>query len=440
MSQRSGDRDVVVILHPDLPLVVAGGDSAPGVVEGSVDDHPATWPQLLAAARKLVPDGTWPLGPSRRVPGLRVHVVAARKPSVAQGYRWVGRPDPLWPESLRQAAGAALDEDAGRAAIHPLRAPWMRRGWWTEATDWVDARLTEAGRQRTGDLEPREHWGVSVVARVPATGGALWLKAVPPIFAREPAVVCLLAEHLPARVPRLFATEAADGSRYLTEDAGVVPDDVDDGDPPRLAALIADLQARTLDLLPRLAAAGCADRSPARLASELGRIAGDGMELDQLDVTERATLQRLVPEVTEGLLALVGGPLPAVLVHGDFHPWNVARTPGWSLDDAVVLDWTDAAIGPAGVDLATLLPVSADESARRLVRRGYASVWAARLDLAPSKVEAAVAAAVPAAHVAQALAYDEILRCIDPDTRWPFTGAMASHLRALLDGGPASSV
>jgi hypothetical protein len=43
-----------------------------------------------------------------------------------------------------------------------------------------------------------------------------------------------------------------------------------------------------------------------------------------------------------------------------------------------------------------------------------------------------VAATVPAAHVVQALAYDEILRALEPAARWQLSGAMASHLRALL--------
>ena len=418
-----------------MVLAAEGGD---GALEVPVDDPPARWPDLLAAARRLLPDGAWPLGPHRRVPGTRVHVVQARTPYVAPGYRWVDGPDPRLPEPIRRVVAAVVDEDAGRVPIHPLRAPWMHRGWWTDATAWVDARLAEAGRQRTGELEPREHWGVSAVARVPASGGALWLKAAPPVFAREPAVLGVLAGRVPDRVPRVLAVdEASEGSFFLMEDAGAVPDEIDDADPPRLAALLADLQLRTLDVLPQLAAAGCADRTPARLASELARMAADGMELGLLDPAEQAALGQLVPRISDHLLALAEGPLPTVLVHGDFHAWNVVRTAGWSVADAVIIDWTDAAIGPAGVDLATLLPASADEPARSRVRKGYAAVWAARLDISAPDVEAAVAATVPAAHVVQALAYDELLRAVEPDARWQLSGAMVTHLRALLVASPA---
>jgi len=424
----------VVVLHPDRPLVLTGGAVADGVVQVSVDDPPANWPELLVATRQVVPDGVWPLGPTRRIPGVWLHTAQARTTVVAPGHRWGDVPDPRWSLPVQRAVAAALDEVAGRVPTHPLRAPWMRRGWWAEATAWVDAELANAGRRRTGELEPKDHWGISAVARIPATGGALWLKAVPPMFAREPAVLSVLRERVPGMVPILLALadEQGGGSRFLTEDAGTVPDDVDPADPPRLAALIADLQVRTTDLLPRLADAGCADRSPERLASELARMAEDGFEIDLLDADERTKLRSLVPEITDRLHALSDGPLPTVLVHGDFHAWNVARTVGWSDGDAVIIDWTDAAIGPAGVDLTTLLPPTADDSDRAKVARAYASVWAGHLELPLAEVEDALAATVEAAHVVQALAYDEILRGLEPDARSGLGGALARRLRALL--------
>jgi aminoglycoside phosphotransferase (APT) family kinase protein len=428
------DRDLVVVLHPERPLVLTGGDVGDAVVEVTVDDPPANWPELLSATRQVVPDGAWPLGPSRRLPGLWLHVVTARTTSVPAGYQWSEVPDAQWSASVRGAVTAALDEDANRIPTHSLRSPWMQRGWWEEATAWVDARLADAGRRRTGDLEPKEHWGVSAVARVPATGGALWLKAVPPTFAREPAVIAVLGERLPGLVPVVFACaeEAGGGPRFLTEDAGHVPDDVVDDDLPRLAALIADLQVRTVDLLPQLAAAGCVDRSPARLAAELARMAEDGFEIDLLTADERAVLSGLVPEISDRLRALSDGPLPTVLVHGDFHAWNVTRTAGWSDGDAVVIDWTDAAIGPAGVDLTTLLREGVSKASRAEVMLAYSTVWAEHLDLPMAEVEAAVAATETAADVVQALAYDEILRVLEPEARPPLAGVMAQRLRALI--------
>jgi hypothetical protein len=429
-----GDRDVLVVLHPERPLVQVGGVAGPSDFAQLSGAEPPPWSVLLQVARRVAPAGAWPLGPHRKVAGFRLHVLQARQPSLSGDGRWREDPDPSWPVAVRDVVAAVLDEDAGRTPTPALRASWMRRGWWQEATDWVDARLAEAGRYRTGDLEPQEHWGVSAVARVPATGGALWLKAVAPMFRREPPVLAVLASGVPGRVPAVFAAQDGPaGALFLLGDAGPVPDEVAEGDRVRLAGLLADLQVKTLDLLPRLRAAGCADRSPAALCAGLARVAEDGFELDQLTPTERVNLRNGIPRLTQQLLSLDKATLPEVLVHGDFHPWNVARPPAWSLAEAVVIDWTDAAIGPAGIDLATLVPRSADDQAQAAVRRSYASVWADELGTSLAAAEAAVAATRPAAHVLQALAYDEILRQVEPSARWPLSGAMAGHLRALAE-------
>jgi aminoglycoside phosphotransferase (APT) family kinase protein len=430
-------RSHVVVLHPDRPQVLVGEGAGHGAPVVPSDDPPPSWQQVLAAVRPLVPDGAWPLGPDRSSPGLQVHVVQARSATPGPGYHWVGGPDPRWPESLRQAVTLILDEDAGTTPAPAQRVAWMRRDWWTSSTSWVDDRLAGIGRPRTGALEPREHGAISAIARIPTADGPVWLKAVPPIFSREPAVLTLLGLSVPGRVPRVLAMdEHVDGAYMLMEDAGPVPDEVDEDDRPRLAALLAHLQIHTLELVPRLSAVGCADRSPARLASELARMAHDGFELDLLEGAERKALRRLVPRLGDQLLSLAQGPLPSVLVHGDFHPWNVARPLGWSVDDAVIIDWTDAAIGPIGVDLVTLVPWSADQAMRGRVRRAYASVWAAHLELSVQELESRVAAAMPAAHVVQALAYDLIMRAIEPEAGGQFSGAMASHLRALLTFRP----
>jgi len=425
-SDAGTERNILVVLHPDRPLVL-------DPIEVFANDPPPGWPELLGEVRQAVPAGAWPLGPGREVPGLRIHVAVARGTATAADRRWTRHLDRQWPQAVHQVVAAAWDEDADRALPHPRRAPWMRRGWWTEVSAWVDARLAEVGQRKTGDLEPKEHWGISAVALVPTSGGSMWLKAVPPIFAREPAVLRLIDERLPGRVPAVVAADAtAVETRVLLTEAGPVPAEVNAHDLPRLAALLADVQVRSLDLLPRLAAAGCADHSPTQLAAELARMAEEGVELDRLDPQERAALQRLVPELTNRLLALSVGPLPTVLVHGDFHPWNVARPPSWKDSDAVIIDWTDAGVGPAGVDLATLFPETADEAARREVRRAYADVFATHLGIPLSVADAAVEATEVAGHVIQALAYDVILRGIEPAAAGLLSGAMAGRLRALL--------
>lgn len=68
----------------------------------------------------------------------------------------------------------------------------------------------------------------------------------------------------------------------------------------------------------------------ARLAS---RISGAG----QLDAARRAQLLARLAALPDG----------DRLCHGDYHPFNVMGTP----DDAMVVDWMDAAMGPPEADL-----------------------------------------------------------------------------------------
>ncbi|MFN0282733.1 MAG: aminoglycoside phosphotransferase family protein [Kineosporiaceae bacterium] len=437
--------DRLVVLHPTEPLVL---DAAPDVPD---DDPPAKWPDVLAAAGALLPDRAVPLGPDRSTAAGHLRVVVARTARTASGTAWVDEPPAAWPDELRNAVRGVLDEDAGRTPT-PRRARWMRRGWWDEATTWVDEALAAAGRpDRTGPLEPVEHWSISSVARVPVVGGLVWLKAVPPVFAREGPVLAALGELLAGlprtgpdgvrlpRVPDVLGTrdDGPAGALLLLADAGTIPDGVAPGEAARLAAGLARLQVVTAGHVLDLAGAGLDDRTPAVLATGIARLAEDAVELDRLDGDERAALRRAVPRWQDRLLALAGSPLPVVLVHGDLHPWNVARAAGWVDGDEVLIDWTDAAVGVAGVDLVTLARLDprtgspAGDGTATAVVDAYSTVWAGALGLGLDAVRAAVRAAVPAGWVVQALAFDGILRAVEPVLRPQNAGALADNLRRL---------
>ena len=96
-------RTHVVVLHPELPLVLAGEGADQGALLVPGDDGLPTWPQMLAAVRALAPAGVWPLGPDRSAPDLRVHVVQAKNEMPGPGYHWAGAADLRWPEPLSMA-------------------------------------------------------------------------------------------------------------------------------------------------------------------------------------------------------------------------------------------------------------------------------------------------------------------------------------------------
>ena len=64
------------------------------------------------------------------------------------------------------------------------------------------------------------------------------------------------------------------------------------------------------------------------------------------------------------------GPGPT-LVHGDFHPWNVAFGAGTTR----VFDWTDAAVSHPFVDLATYVFRTDDLAVRRRLVDAYVDAW-----------------------------------------------------------------
>ena len=433
--------DRVAVLHPHAPRML---DVVPLVVPAVAGEtEPA---DVARAAMGVVPDGTDPAQPTRAWPDGRLHVVAARSTRTADGAAWVADPPSGLPDGVRAALREVLAEDAGDAPVHPLRPGWHRRGWWDDVTAWVDDAL--ARRQlapRTGPLRPKQVWSMSAVVEVPTATGRHWLKAVPAHFAREPAVIAgvtgasaadrVAGVALP-RLPRVVGHQVEPGGavRMLMTDAGPVPDDVLTGERERLAAGFARLQAATAPRLDLLAArAGLDDRTPAALAEGLAALTDHGVELDRLSAQERTALTTRLDADRDRLRALAGTGLPPLLVHGDYHPWNAVRAPGWADGEEVALDWTDASVGVAGLDLVPLagLRASGEVDAGPVVD-AYVEALADALGEPRRRVRGAVLDALPAAWLVQALAYEGIMRAAEPASRHEFAGCQERSLRGWL--------
>jgi hypothetical protein len=443
-SSPEGAPDRVAVLHPELPRVL---DVLP-VVDGGLPG-PA---EVAAAALRVAPDGTVPGQPTRSGPDGALHVVVARTARTADGAAWVADPPSGLPDGLLRNLREVLDEDAGDRPVHPLRPGWHRRGWWDDVTAWVDAEV--AGQRlapRSGPLRPKQVWSLSAVVEVPTASGRYWLKAVPAHFAREPAVVDAVAVASgPSRadgvvMPRLpvvlaAADEPGGGARMLLADAGPVPDDVLPGERGRLAAGFARLQASTAGLVPLLASrAGLDDRSRAALARGLARLADHGVDLDRLSVDERTALRAGLDEQSDRLLALAGTGLPPLLVHGDYHPWNAVRAPGWADGEEVAIDWTDASVGVAGLDLVPLAGLRADDEVDAgPVVDAYVAALAEELGERRAGVRTAVVAALPAAWLVQALAYEGIVRAAEPVSAHESAGCQERSLRGWLRAAAAA--
>ena len=77
--------------------------------------------------------------------------------------------------------------------------------------EWARRTIESGGRSVTGEPQQFRHWSIASIWRIPTDGGDAWFKAVPPMFAREGAVIDLLAPSMPEHLPELIAMDAARG-------------------------------------------------------------------------------------------------------------------------------------------------------------------------------------------------------------------------------------
>src|SRR4029077_3313109 len=108
------------------------------------------------------------------------------------------QPDPTDPFGMGGSVTYAVEAAArpqnllawsGSVTEDPRRAPWARPGGPASDLKWADAILHALHRRRSGPGEQIKTWNLSSVWRLPTREGDTWLKAVPPFFAHEGAVI-----------------------------------------------------------------------------------------------------------------------------------------------------------------------------------------------------------------------------------------------------------
>ncbi|HET7432858.1 MAG TPA: hypothetical protein VFJ89_15215 [Nocardioides sp.] len=213
---------------------------------------------------------------------------------------------------------------------------WRDPAWLAEAVAWVDARLTEAGRPRTGDVDQVHVRPWATAIRVPTAAGPVWFKANTEELRHEALVTHLLSRRVPHRVPPLIADDVERGW-MLMEDAGrrlreVVAEerdlsrwvDVLDGAADVARAMEPDVD----DLL----AAGVPDLRLATLPDKYAAL------VESIDVDRR--FRDAVPRVREMAEELATYGVTETLQHDDLHDGQVFVTG----DRQLILDWGDAVV------------------------------------------------------------------------------------------------
>lgn len=248
---------------------------------------------------------------------------------------------------FREAITAAIarDDDVSRPE-------WMARGWLRKALDEI---ALQHGPVRS--FQQLKHWALSAVVRVVTETADIVVKQVPTRLAAEGPVTALLAEFVPGSVPSILAV---DGDRFVmktfTGEAGSVELDG--------LATLASLQQTAVAYTGRFVAAGCRVQASSTLASDIDELLSrEDLLFErtwQLSTSDgRRPPRYLEPEDVDRLRHLLDRiaadaevldeSAPATLVHGDFHPLNVARVAGRNL----IFDWGTAFLGDPRADLPT---------------------------------------------------------------------------------------
>jgi len=248
-------------------------------------------------------------------------------------------------------------------ADHPLRARWARPGGVDALVEWADGHI-----DRTGPPEQLRTWNLSLIVRLPAIDGPVWLKAVPPFFAHEPRVIPLVADV----GPELIAAD--DGLMLLRDIEG--PDRYDAPEEwmvPRWVAVQHEWSGRV-------------DGMPDWRADSFIR------SVDALGCPDE-----LLAELPQRFEELAACGLPDTIVHGDFHAGN------WR--GSTLLDWGDSGIGHPLLDQPAFGAGTAP----------WVEAWKAiRPGADPARAAHVIA---PIAALRQALVYQTFLDNIEPSER-----------------------
>ena len=213
---------------------------------------------------------------------------------------------------------------------------WRDPEWLSSAYDWIDGRLADLGRERTGAIDQPHVRPWSTVLRVPTAAGPAWFKANAGPLRHEAGVVSLIAARRPEVVPPLLAADPESGWMLMA----------DAGEPLRTVVERERSLDRWYDVLPRYAEV---QRALAGDVDDLLALGVPDMRLATLPERYEALVDRVAaeprfraasPMVRDLCAELAAERIPETLQHDDLHDGQVFVRAGRHL----ILDWADACV------------------------------------------------------------------------------------------------
>jgi hypothetical protein len=347
--------------------------------------------------------------------------------SVPDGLGWcaVTEAEPTIESGIAAHLAGLLDEYRGVRPVPELRARWSRAGWYQRASAWIGQALADAGRPPPTAVTQVRLWGISAVMRVDTAHGRCWFKAVFPHFRHEPAVTAFLDRQLPGSVAPVIAVDTDEGW-LLLDDVG---EDTLATNPvahrPAIEQLVA-MQRTFVGRTDELVAAGCARRGLAELPSLLAAALAAPAVRPWIDLTPDR-IGQLVDWLTEAVAEIDALGVPDTLVHGDFHPGNIAIHQG----RPVLFDWSDAAVSHPLVDVVTWASWFRDDAERvDELWTMFLEAWTGVIPIARFDAQRPTFEALAGAY--HTISYAGILAALEPSRRSELASEIGDFF-ALLD-------
>lgn len=248
----------------------------------------------------------------------------------------------------------------------PARVPWYEPGWFGEAEAWIHNALGQVGRTPTGPMVQVRSWQRSCLVQIETDLGQVYFKAVPAMFAHEPAITHALAGRFPRHIPQVlarhpgrpwFLMEAVPGRSLETSEDPEIWE--------RAVRTFALIQIDLISRAERLQDLGCPRRPLSTLVDQVQALLDDESLLltgrpAGLSPEELTTIRGMLPELGRKARRLAEIPVPATLEHGDFWPGQVLIVPeiepsangngqsrprsSLNAPRAVFIDWSDCSI------------------------------------------------------------------------------------------------